>query len=190
MGKSEYRNSIRSKELIKDAYFNLIREKSVDKITVTDIVNTAKINRGTFYAHYSDIYDLSDSIENEFICDLKQALELLKENNEFSTLSVLLKISEFLKKDEQLYRDLIKSNVSRQLIKKLQNEFSAFMIAHFGVSASKKQSNEYIARTKFVSAGVCATYIAWFNDEIDCSLDSLAHIINDIVIKQSIIFKT
>ncbi len=33
----------------------LIQEKDVEKITVTDIITRADINRGTFYAHYQDI---------------------------------------------------------------------------------------------------------------------------------------
>ena len=47
--KAEYRNSIRSKTLIRNALLSLMQEKEFEKITVTDIVSKADINRGTFY---------------------------------------------------------------------------------------------------------------------------------------------
>ena len=48
--KAEYRNALRSKALIKDSFVTLMQAKPLEKITVTDVVNKAQINRGTFYA--------------------------------------------------------------------------------------------------------------------------------------------
>ena len=49
---------IRTKESIREALVELIEEKGFEAITVKDITTRAKINRGTFYAHYQDKYDL------------------------------------------------------------------------------------------------------------------------------------
>ena len=51
-GRAEYRSAIRSRRMIREAYTVLLKEKDLSKITVTDIVNRADINRATFYAHY------------------------------------------------------------------------------------------------------------------------------------------
>ena len=58
MAKAEYRSAIRSRKLINEALVDLLLEKQLDKITVTDVVKRAEINRGTFYAHYKDIKDV------------------------------------------------------------------------------------------------------------------------------------
>ncbi|EEL70861.1 hypothetical protein IGA_00005 [Bacillus cereus HuA3-9] len=50
----------RTKEAIRDALTELINEKGFDSITVKDITARANINRGTFYLHYRDKYDLFD----------------------------------------------------------------------------------------------------------------------------------
>ena len=55
MAKAEYKNAVRSRKMIQRALVALLQEKELDKITVTDIVTRADINRGTFYAHYTDI---------------------------------------------------------------------------------------------------------------------------------------
>ena len=78
MAKAEYKSAIRSRKLIRTAFVELMQEKDTDKITVTDIVKRADINRGTFYAHYSDTHAVLEQIENEF---LQHILEILDDSN-------------------------------------------------------------------------------------------------------------
>ncbi len=61
--KAEYRSSLRSKRLIREALVTMMRQKPFEKITITDIVKTADINRGTFYAHYKDTEEVLASIK-------------------------------------------------------------------------------------------------------------------------------
>jgi len=43
----------------------LMQEKSIKDITVRELSELADINRGTFYLHYRDIFDMVEKIENE-----------------------------------------------------------------------------------------------------------------------------
>ena len=52
MSKAEYRSAVRSRQLINAALADLLQEKALEKITVTDIVRRAGINRGTFYRQH------------------------------------------------------------------------------------------------------------------------------------------
>lgn len=61
---------VRTKESIREALIDLIEEKGFDAITVKDITTRAKINRGTFYAHYQDKYDLLTKCEEEFMREM------------------------------------------------------------------------------------------------------------------------
>lgn len=61
---------IRTKESIRDALVELIDEKGFEAITVKDITTRAKINRGTFYAHYQDKYDLMTQCEKEVMLEM------------------------------------------------------------------------------------------------------------------------
>lgn len=44
--------------VIREAFYELLREKGFDKLTVSDLCKRAQINRGTFYLHYEDKYEL------------------------------------------------------------------------------------------------------------------------------------
>ena len=62
---------VNTKQVIFDAFMALTREKSVDKITVKDLVETCHISRQTFYYHFQDIVEV---IEWAFEQALEQAL--------------------------------------------------------------------------------------------------------------------
>ena len=47
---------------IQDAFLKLLSEQPFDKITVTQLVEECQITRRTFYYHYSDLYELLDTI--------------------------------------------------------------------------------------------------------------------------------
>jgi AcrR family transcriptional regulator len=61
---------IRTRESIRDALVDLMEEKGFDAITVKDITIRAKINRGTFYAHYQDKFDLMAKCEEEIMHEM------------------------------------------------------------------------------------------------------------------------
>lgn len=66
---------IRTKESIRDALIKLIDEKGFEAITVKDITTKAKINRGTFYAHYQDKFDLMKKCEEEIMLELSSIVK-------------------------------------------------------------------------------------------------------------------
>jgi probable dihydroxyacetone kinase regulator len=51
-----------TKRAIIEAFLELLKEQSLDKITVKDIVERCGINRNTFYYYYKDIYYLIDDV--------------------------------------------------------------------------------------------------------------------------------
>ena len=66
---------IKTKKLIKTALSELIQEKGFDHVSITDLTQRANINRGTFYLHYQDKYDLLEKFENEFLDDINTNAE-------------------------------------------------------------------------------------------------------------------
>lgn len=65
---------------IMQAFLDLLETKSMDKITVKDIIEKVGINRNTFYYHYEDIYDLIDSV---FQHEVENVVSEINENSTF-----------------------------------------------------------------------------------------------------------
>lgn len=60
--------------LIRRAFTQLLGSMPPERISVKLLCEQAGINRGTFYAHYDDVYDLLGQLEEEMLEDLRRAL--------------------------------------------------------------------------------------------------------------------
>ncbi|MPM09863.1 hypothetical protein SDC9_56186 [bioreactor metagenome] len=61
--------------VLRQSLTTLLREKSVKEITVKELTALADINRGTFYRHYRDIYDMMEQLENELFDQFRSMLD-------------------------------------------------------------------------------------------------------------------
>ena len=59
-----------TQKVIKETFINLLEEKEITKITVSEICKIADINRATFYRYYLDVYDLLSNIQKEMAANL------------------------------------------------------------------------------------------------------------------------
>ena len=69
--RKEDRRSKYTRMIIKDTFLELLKEKSYDKINVSQICKNAEITRTTFYLHYSNLDEV-------FFETLDEALEISK----------------------------------------------------------------------------------------------------------------
>ncbi|MCJ8014939.1 TetR/AcrR family transcriptional regulator [Paenibacillus sp. KQZ6P-2] len=76
------RRILRTKAVIRDAMTELIEKKGFEALTVKDITTRARINRGTFYLHYRDKYDLLEQSEQELIEGLIAIISTLQPFNQ------------------------------------------------------------------------------------------------------------
>ncbi|MCY7885261.1 TetR family transcriptional regulator C-terminal domain-containing protein [Bacillus spizizenii] len=61
---------LRTRQLIKDAFVELLEEMDLQKITVNRLAERATINRVTFYLHYRDIPDMLEKMADDMIDDI------------------------------------------------------------------------------------------------------------------------
>lgn len=60
-----------TRKIIKETVLSLLQKESIDSITVTEVCKAADVNRTTFYRYYDDVYLCVDSIETDFLDNLK-----------------------------------------------------------------------------------------------------------------------
>ena len=75
MEKKVDRRVRRTKERLKQAMTELLQERSIREITVRELTERADVNRGTFYAHYADLYDMLEQMENELLGEFEALLD-------------------------------------------------------------------------------------------------------------------
>lgn len=76
--KKERRDVKKSKDAIKQAFVVLSMHHPINRITVNQILEMADISRGTFYAHFQDIYDVKQQVEEDL---LRECLRIMQEGD-------------------------------------------------------------------------------------------------------------
>ena len=115
---------IKSKKSIKDAFLQLIKEKSYGNITITDIANKAMINRKTFYMHYETKENLYNEITDELLEEITppivyEGIHSLKGKEQRAAVThLLLKIKE----NKDVFEILINDNTNQEFIEKLKKK--------------------------------------------------------------------
>ena len=174
-GKAEYRSAKRSRKLIREAFLTLLKTKEYCKITVTDVVTLADINRATFYAHYPDIRGLMDEIENEIITKMKDVLSGFEFGSFFQNPTpLLLQINRYLEEDEDFYRTLILSNAADQFLEKLKGSFTDYMMESAHIPENVRASKVFELCVCYFAGGMINMYLQWFRGCLDCSLNDIS----------------
>ncbi len=106
----------KTKNELRNALTNLLLEKDIKEITVKELASLADLNRGTFYLHYRDIYDLYNQIQDEIYEELRLIFEKhLKTNRRAGLPLVVAEAFEFISKNKELCMVVLNSEDSNLL---------------------------------------------------------------------------
>ena len=70
----ENRSVRNTRRRLREALLRLLEQKPLHEISVKELTELADVNRGTFYFHYQDIFDLLGSMEDAFFEQLDRTL--------------------------------------------------------------------------------------------------------------------
>lgn len=88
-----------TEQLIRDIFKQMLKTMPPEKITVAELCRRAGINRGTFYLHYKDCYELLEILGAELANELSRSMDGMFEN-ESSLQAKVLQILSALYSDD------------------------------------------------------------------------------------------
>jgi len=172
---------IRTRQLIQDAFTSLVREKDFKAITVRDITEKATINRATFYAHFTDKYELLDStITKDFRENLKQRINCHHMFNKETIRNILLVMCEYHKDLSTLCPSRYQSLgtvIQNKIIEELQNLILNLLI--------KTSSDNELLRTTSImlSWSIYGATYTWNNEGRKISVEDYVSKMLPIIMK-------
>jgi AcrR family transcriptional regulator len=159
----------RTRELIVRAFNELVSEKGHTGLTVQEIAERATINRATFYAHFTDQYELFDHVISEAFRDelrrrLPDSSGLSEENLKALILAAcdyLSRLNTACSRTDRQFRPLIESRVQGELYELLLRWIEATPEKTIG---------------RHISPEVAASVVSWsiFGAALDWSRNSAA----------------
>lgn len=155
----------RTKKLLKEGLTQLIIQKSIKKISVRELADLVEINRGTFYLHYKDIYDLVDQIENELCERFEQILSETNCTTTSDTLTVFKCVCEFLDENKQICHALLSDNGDINFLLKIRAIISKTCFSHMTKDITSEQSKiNYLYISSYFESGTVGILRLWLGD--------------------------
>ncbi|WP_168121816.1 TetR-like C-terminal domain-containing protein [Paenibacillus sp. HB172176] len=163
---------LRTRQLIRDAFIDLLEETELEKLTVNRIAERATINRVTFYLHYKDIPDMLDRIADDIINQMYDALRSAPKE----PTAVLVRLLEHVQENTKLFKLLL-------VTKRVPVFTERFMSVTGGLIAGKIEN--YFKRTDnhdiqaeigswYLSSAIIGTIITWLRHDTPYSPEYLA----------------
>ncbi|MBQ3162202.1 MAG: TetR/AcrR family transcriptional regulator [Oscillospiraceae bacterium] len=157
----------KTKQSISNAFIDLRSKKSLEKITIKELCETAQINKSTFYVYYRDIYDLSDKIEDEIVSEVIRSLDTtgkILENSAELSKSLFYAYTA----QTSLISVIFSGMRAQQLPKKIE---AALREAIFSVYPEYKDDIDFNVRLTYSIYGGFYTYMKYRNSENKAVVD-------------------
>lgn len=159
-----------TKRCIREVLFECLKEKDINKITISSLCQKADINRSTFYKYYGSQYDVIKEMEQEVIQLINEQLNDQPKETSF------IQLLQFLKSNKETIKIFFECNVD--------NEFPKQVLALDSINnqlVQVSQNNPYIKN--YILFGSLATIQQWIDAGCIESCEEIAYIINSIVDK-------
>lgn len=162
----------KTKQIIKIVFLELLKEKPVKKITVSEICALAKIHRSTFYTHYQDIYYLFD----EVIADTETSLrrQLYEPSNAYKsfeeTKNLIKNIIKFVQNNPEIV-SLQDDDKNSVIAKPLYNQVKDRISNSFEIYPPDDYRHY---TTSFAMGGIVRSVKLWFNNGQKTDVDEFA----------------
>lgn len=166
---------MKTKRAIHTAFAELLTEKNMDDITVTDIASHAMINRKTFYNNYRGVYELVDELENEVIRTFETAMQGIDfiEN----PYAVFVKLTEIINSDMDFYGALLRSSRNAGLAHKIRQTLQQKAQDLFASRVDMPPDQMEVMMNYSIS-GIVAVYQSWFNSERRQLIEEVSDIVS------------
>src|SRR5215469_1574598 len=152
----------RTRSQLSNALVALMQEKSIDKITVQEVLDRAAVGRSTFYLHYRDKDDL-------FLCVLEDGMEmwstaLLRKQEKSHRIAPVAECFMHVGGAKELYRALVESGRIHAFFELAQGYFARSIAGHLSDIGPKDLVQSELDARSHALAGNLLSLLKWWLD--------------------------
>ena len=158
----------RTKKLIRKGLAELAKEKSINKITVKELTDLIEINRGTFYLHYKDIFDLVESIENSLYDEFNEIIKTVNPKTILETpIDILEKFCVFINENADAFVMLIGENGDANFVYRIGTVMNDAVFELFSSIYPEMDSERYSFTYEYCKYGSIGLIRCWIIENHD-----------------------
>ena len=171
MDRKDDRRVRRTKANIKRAFIELLKEKSLQKITVRELSERADINRKTFCGDYAGMEELRTSVKDEMLEKYRTGLRRISfRADDFDAVSLFRTISALIREDLDHYIRFHEIGLLAQFGISVKDIVVEIFMEQNKIDTTAIPEKYYLC-AEYVASGVLAAFSAWVGRAGSGSMD-------------------
>jgi len=167
----------KTRTMLRKCLGSLLKTKKIQDISVREISEMADINRGTFYLHYRDVYDLLDHVESDLVGEINGIIDRHKLSEVEEHPRILAEeLFSFIKDNSDMIQILLGNNGDMDFINQLKNIVKEKILAPWAESMRRHGIKDFERFYSFSIGGFLGIVDYWFYKNLDTSPAALAEI--------------
>ena len=167
----------KTRSALKSALTTLMKQKTINSISVKELTDLADINRGTFYLHYKDVSDLLSQSEDDLLDELMATVDAFPadiiKNDPATLFGGLYRLC---LANADMVRILISENGDIKFLNKLKKLLRDKCLNDWSNNLRKMGLEHFDAYYSFIVGGCLSLLQYWFSDGMKETPEELAEI--------------
>ena len=179
----------RTKAEIQQAFWRLYASQPIEAITVQKVCDTAGYNRGTFYLHFHDMYELLETIETKQLNGMENCVanclqKISKTKNKLTRMIALKEAVSYYEKNKTYIEVLLGIKADPNFILRLKDRLKPLWHEYVLDPNDNKHSDEELdLLLEYTLSGTLFMISQWFKDPKGVSASQLGHLVYDCAIR-------
>lgn len=174
--KTDYR-VVLTRKIFKQTLLQLMKQKPIAEITIKELCEMANVNRGTFYAHYKDIYELLHQIEDEMFLELQKMLATTDFEN-LGGRDFFAELCKFFRDNQDFCSVLIGPNNDQQFVEKI---LETGKVIFLGLNKVDVDENILSLYYSFYAAGCISVLRTWVYSGMKESVEQMGELLSKLI---------
>ena len=175
--KGDENRSVRNtKRKLNQSLIQLMGKKQITQISVKELTELADVNRGTFYFHYTDIYDMLRRTEEEFFVEFEAIFDEVpcKEYSSKQTRNYMAAIFTFVYENRDFCRVLLGANGDMAFVEKMKRFVYEKCSGYWSMLNPQLDKNKYDNFNAFIINGCIGIMASWLNSDTNEAPEEIA----------------
>lgn len=165
-----------TKMVLKESLLKLMAVKPIGKIQIKEICDLADVNRGTFYTHYNDQFDLLRQVQDEFAAEVNE-LQVKRLTKGMGALEMITELLDYFAEQLPMCKILFDTNGGNELINKLMNNAYDSFLDGWRQKIRNPSDRQLEMLYVFISYGAAAIIRNWVLNDMKETPQEIAQFI-------------
>ncbi|GAA0459806.1 TetR-like C-terminal domain-containing protein [Alkalibacillus silvisoli] len=165
---------VKTKQNLKIALLELLKEKPLEDITVTELCRNSKITRRTFYLHYNNVPHYFEEFIDHLLLELEDAITKTTQDrieNKDQLEPKMINLFEHVYENKEIYSFIFSSSSKFSYYEMFLNKIK--LLVKYSMKSRNLQQEKIDFKVSFYANAILGLVLEWYYEGFQTSTDDM-----------------